>query len=88
MQLKQWELYWEAVFPFKPNKMKMKEQEIGGRFFSVESWHNPGVQRETFRSPRLAGWGSLINGGYCRGGLAFVLNTERHQTLQVFNITQ
>lgn len=38
MQLKQWELYWEDIFPFKPNKGKMKEQEIGGRFFTVESW--------------------------------------------------
>lgn len=38
MQLKQWELYWEAIFPFKPDKMKMKELEIGGRFLTVESW--------------------------------------------------
>lgn len=38
MQLKQWELDWEAIFPFKPNKAKMKEREIGGRFFTVESW--------------------------------------------------
>lgn len=28
----------EAIFPFKPNKAKMKEREIGGRFFTVESW--------------------------------------------------
>lgn len=39
MQLKQWELHWEAIFLFKPKKKgEMKEREIGGRFFTLESW--------------------------------------------------
>lgn len=79
MQLKQWELYWEAIFLFKPKK---KEKWKRGRSVGGFSLWNPGklwCTKRTWQSPRLVDWGGLINGGYCQGGLAFVLNTERHQ---------
>lgn len=45
MQLKQWVLYWEAVFPFKPDKEEMKRAGDRWEVFHCGILASSGVQR-------------------------------------------